>query len=50
VVSRAVEHAESKSAAAELTQFADDALEHAIRESRPERARIQAVAEAERGA
>jgi len=33
-----------KSAAADLTQLADDALEHAIRESRAERARIQAMA------
>lgn len=45
VVSRAVEHDEVKSAAAELTQLADAALEHAIRESRAERARIQAMAE-----
>lgn len=45
VVSRAVEHGELKSAAAELTQLADAALEHAIRESRAERARIQAEAE-----
>jgi hypothetical protein len=45
VVSRAVEHDEVKSAAAELTQLADAALEHAIRESRAERARIQALAE-----
>jgi len=45
VISRAVEHAELKSAAADLTQLADDALEHAIRESKAERARIQAEAE-----
>jgi radical SAM superfamily enzyme YgiQ (UPF0313 family) len=45
VVSRAVEHDEVKSAAAELTHLADAALEHAIRESRAERARIQALAE-----
>jgi anaerobic magnesium-protoporphyrin IX monomethyl ester cyclase len=45
VVSRAVEHEEVKSAAADLTQLADAALEHAIRESRAERARIQAQAE-----
>ena len=50
VLSRAVEHAELKSDAADLTQLADDALEHAIRESRAERARIQAAAEAERRA
>jgi hypothetical protein len=45
VVSRAVEHDEVKSAAADLTQLADAALEHAIRESRAERARIQALAD-----
>ncbi|MCC6608666.1 MAG: B12-binding domain-containing radical SAM protein [Burkholderiales bacterium] len=50
VVSRAVEHADLKSDAAELTQVSDDALEHAIRESRAERARIQAAAEVERRA
>jgi predicted small metal-binding protein len=44
VVSRAVEHAELKSAAADLTQLADDTLEHVISESRAERARIQALA------
>jgi radical SAM superfamily enzyme YgiQ (UPF0313 family) len=48
VISRAVEHTELKSAAADLTLMADEALEHAIRESRAERARIQAGAEAER--
>jgi hypothetical protein len=41
VLSRAVEHADLKSEAAELTQLADEALEHVIRESRAERARIQ---------
>jgi len=50
VISRAVEHADLKDDAAAMTQLADDALEHAIRESRAERARIQAVAEAERQA
>ena len=50
VISRAVEHAELKSGAADMTLLADEALEHAIRESRAERARIQAVAEAERTA
>jgi hypothetical protein len=45
VVSRAVEHEEVKSAAADMTQLADAALEHAIRESRAERARIQALAD-----
>ena len=48
VVSRAVEHGDMKSEAAEMTQLADDALEHAIRESRAERARIQDLAEADR--
>jgi anaerobic magnesium-protoporphyrin IX monomethyl ester cyclase len=50
VVSRAVEHVEMKSEAAEMTQLADDALEHAIRQSRAERARIQEMADAERRA
>jgi anaerobic magnesium-protoporphyrin IX monomethyl ester cyclase len=45
-LSRAVEHAHMKSDAAALTQLDDDALEHAIRESKLERARIQALAEA----
>ncbi len=48
VMSRAVEHAELKSAAAELTQMSDDALELAIANSGAERARIQAKAEAQR--
>jgi radical SAM superfamily enzyme YgiQ (UPF0313 family) len=47
VISQAVEHGDLKSAAADMTQLADAALEHAIRESRAERARIQALAEAE---
>jgi radical SAM superfamily enzyme YgiQ (UPF0313 family) len=47
VVSRAVEHGDLKSAAADMTQLADAALDHAIRESRAERARIQALADAE---
>jgi len=47
VVSRAVEHGDLKSAAADMTQLADEALEHAIRQSRAERARIQAEAESE---
>jgi radical SAM superfamily enzyme YgiQ (UPF0313 family) len=46
VISRAVEHGDLKSAAADMTQLADDALEHAIRESKAERARIQAEAAA----
>jgi len=47
VLSRAVEHSAAKTQAAEMTLLADEALEHAIRESRAERARIQAMAEAE---
>jgi radical SAM superfamily enzyme YgiQ (UPF0313 family) len=50
VISRAVEHADLKSAAADMTQLADEALELAIRESKAERARIQAEAELERAA
>ncbi len=46
VISRAVEHGDLKSAAADMTQLADEALEHAINESKRERARIQAMAEA----
>jgi anaerobic magnesium-protoporphyrin IX monomethyl ester cyclase len=46
VISRAVEHGDLKSAAADMTQLADEALEHAIAESKAERARIQAMAEA----
>jgi radical SAM superfamily enzyme YgiQ (UPF0313 family) len=48
VVSRAVEHGDLKSAAADLTLLADHALEEAIANSRAERARIQAEAEAEK--
>ena len=47
VISRAVEHGDEKSAAADMTLLADAALEHAIRESRAERARIQALADSE---
>jgi radical SAM superfamily enzyme YgiQ (UPF0313 family) len=47
VISRAVEHEDMKSAAADMTQLADEALEHAIRASRAERQRIQAEAAAE---
>jgi radical SAM superfamily enzyme YgiQ (UPF0313 family) len=47
VISRAVEHEDMKSAAADMTQLADAALEHAILESRAERARIQALAQGE---
>ena len=46
VVSRAVEQGSAKDAAAAMTQIADEALEHAISESKAERARIQALAEA----
>ena len=46
VISRAVEHAEAKSAAADLTSLSDEALERAIAGSKAERARIQAMAEA----
>ncbi len=42
VLSRTVEHGDIKSAAADLTQLADEALEHAIKASREERARLQA--------
>jgi hypothetical protein len=41
-----VEHGDLKSAAADMTQLADEALEHAIAESKAERARIQSMAEA----
>ncbi len=46
VVSRAVEHGEMQSAAAAMTQLADEALERAVRESRAERARLQDAAAA----
>jgi radical SAM superfamily enzyme YgiQ (UPF0313 family) len=46
VVSRAVEHADAKSAAADLTNLSDAAVELAIAGSRAERARIQAMTEA----
>ena len=44
-MSRLVEHQEYKAAAAEITQMADQALEHALKASREERDRIQAEAE-----
>jgi hypothetical protein len=44
VVSRAVEHADAKSAAADLTTLSDEAIALAIRGSRAERARIKAEA------
>ena len=50
VVSRAVEHQDLKSAAAEMTQLADDALENAIANSKAERERIQQEAELEKAA
>ncbi len=46
VISRAVEHADLKSAAADLTQLADDALENALRSSKAERERIDAMVQA----
>ena len=46
VVSRAVEHADAKSAAADMTTLSDEAIELAINASRAERARIRAMAEA----
>ena len=49
-ISRAVEHGAIKSAAADMTLLADEALEQAIRNSRAERARIQEEAEADRAA
>jgi radical SAM superfamily enzyme YgiQ (UPF0313 family) len=45
VLSRAVEHGQMKERAAELTQMADDTLEHVLEESRKERLRIQREAE-----
>jgi len=45
VISRAVEHGDLKSAAADLTQLADEALENAIRQSKAERARLQSDAD-----
>ncbi len=48
VLSRAVEHGAMKDAAANLTQFTDEVLEHVIQESRAERLRIQPEAESSR--
>ena len=45
VISRAVEHGDLKGAAADLTLLADEALETAVRQSRAERARLEAEAE-----
>jgi hypothetical protein len=50
VLTRAVEHAEVKSAAADLTHVSDAELEEATRNARAERAAIQAQAERERAA
>ena len=41
-----MEHGDLKSAAADMTQLADEELERVIAESKAERARIQAMAEA----
>jgi len=48
VLSRAVEHADIKDAAAELTQMTDDMLQSVMEESRLERLRIQQEAEGSR--
>ena len=45
MISRAVEHGDIKSAAADMTQLSDEALELTIKNSRLERVRIQAEAE-----
>jgi radical SAM superfamily enzyme YgiQ (UPF0313 family) len=45
VISRAVEHGDIKGAAADMTLLADEALENAIRQSRAERARLEAEAD-----
>jgi radical SAM superfamily enzyme YgiQ (UPF0313 family)/predicted small metal-binding protein len=48
VLSRAVEHAEMKDAAAQLTQMSDEMLHHVLQESIAERRRIQDEAESSR--
>jgi radical SAM superfamily enzyme YgiQ (UPF0313 family) len=48
VLSRAVEHADMKDAAAQLTQMTDDILDHVLETSRLERLRIQQDAEGRR--
>jgi len=48
VLSRAVEHAEMKDAAAQLTQLSDEMLHNVLEESRAERLRIQQEAEGTR--
>jgi anaerobic magnesium-protoporphyrin IX monomethyl ester cyclase len=50
VLSRAVEHGESKDAAALLTQMSDERLDHVLQESLAERRRIQREAEMLEGA
>ena len=45
VLSRAVEHGESKDAAAQMTQLGDDLLHSVLEESKAERRRIQQEAE-----
>ena len=49
VLSRAVEHARMKDAAADLTRVADEMLEHVLEESRTERLRIQQEVAAGKG-
>jgi predicted small metal-binding protein len=48
VLSRAVEHADMKDAAAQLTQMSDELLHNVMEESRLERLRIQQEAEGSR--
>ena len=48
VLSRAVEHAEMKDAAAQLTQLSDEMLHNVLEESRAERLRIQQDADSSR--
>ncbi len=48
VLSRAVEHADMKDAAAQLTQLSDEVLHNVLEESRAERLRIQQEAESSR--
>ena len=48
VLSRAVEHADMKDAAAQLTQMTDEMLHNVMEESRLERLRIQQEAEGSR--
>ena len=48
MLSRAVEHAEMKDAAAQLTQMTDEMLHHVMEASRLERLRLQQEAEGSR--